>query len=144
MIQYRKGSLFEAPTGSYLLHSCNAMGKWGGGPNAIATQMADGFPKALAEYKAACAKGVIPSSVIISSEEIGYRIISIIASQGYGKNVSPPEIILKATEIAFRRLPTDAPIHMPRINSGLFRVPWEQTAQLLKPYEHLDITVWTQ
>lgn len=137
-MRYLTGNLFDAPKGSYLLHACNCVGRWGSG---VAAEFARRFPKAYGEYKARCKYGVKPGDIFISSEENGYRIIGLFTSKDYGDRVDSPSKIIEATKVAIRKLPYDRPIHMPKINSGLFRVPWENTAALFLE-ETRDITVW--
>lgn len=130
-IEYRTGSLFDAPPGALLVHACNSQGVWGSG---IALEFKKRFPEAYKYYKTVCDESRhdnLVGHIVLPGDSVA----CLITSWGYGQNVSPPHMILQATETAFRQLlrsvtPTEE-IHMPMINSGLFRVPWEQTECIL-------------
>ena len=132
MIQYKKGSLFEAPRGATLLHSCNCQGKWGSG---IAAEFARRFPEAYKIYNRYCLNntGLVGKSLII--DDSGYKIACLFTSNNYGSNVDSPEQILKATKSSidhmFMKNPSLLNIHSPKINSGLFKTPWEDTEKLI-------------
>lgn len=139
-MKYRTGDLFDAPKGSYLAHACNCTGRWGSG---IALQFRQKFPKSYKQYHEFCkSRKVKPGEVLICDEENGYRVVCLFTSRGWGETVDKPRKIVDATKYAIGKLPTDAPIHMPKINSGLFNVPWEHTAILFFDYDDIDITVW--
>ena len=138
-MKYLEGDLFSAEKGVYLAHACNCMGQWGSG---VALQFRQKFPQSFEEYRAYCQKGVERGDVLTCAEESGYRVICMFTSFDYGPKVDPPAMILAATKTAIARLPSDRPIHMPKINSGLFHVPWEDTAALLEA-SGLDISVWS-
>jgi ADP-ribose 1''-phosphate phosphatase len=146
ILRYERGSLFDAPpkqdyTGSVLVHACNAQGAWGGGPEAVATQMRARFPEAFAAYRAEClkAKGdgypLVGNVLLFDAGE--YEIASLIVSDGYGPHRDPPDIILQHTALALRRLLDDPRVqgnvfHSPRFNAGLHKVPWSSTEDLLR------------
>lgn len=140
-MKYKKGDLFDAPKGSYLVHACNCVGRWGSG---VALQFAKRFPKSYEEYQKFCKNGAKRGDVFICSPEKGYQVVCMFTSKDYGDNVDSKNKIIEATKEAIRYLPSDAPLHMPMINSGLFRVPWENTAMLFMDYDQLDVTVWHQ
>jgi ADP-ribose 1''-phosphate phosphatase len=132
-LEYRKGDLVkEMPVGGYLLHSCNARGIWGSG---IAKQIKEKYPQSFKEYNTTCLRylkeGDTPvGEYFITSE----NIICLFTSYDYGKKVDSPKQILLATESALSSLvlsKKDIEIHSPKINSGLFGVPWEQTEQII-------------
>lgn len=158
MLQVKSGNIFDvAPNAkNVLVHACNAQGVWGAG---IAAQMLHRFPTAYVDYFDVCVKA--PSNrkhtlcgKYVWSEEKGYHILSLITSEFYGKRVAPAGDILAATktslEAAFkspkRNEHSKLQFHSPRINAGLFRVPWELTLgvlfQLVTQYD-VDWTVWT-
>ena len=149
-IKYQKGDLIKkAPKEDYILHSCNARGVWGKG---FAKQLKDKYPKSFNEYKAACSRYEREQEspvgeCLITSE----KIICIFTSHDYGDKVDSPEQILLATESALSSLilsKKDIRIHSPKINSGLFQVPWDQTAQIIEealslfPKKNIMWTVW--
>lgn len=150
MITYKKGSLFEAPKDSYLVHACNAQGVWGSG---IAVEFKRRFPNAFAHYNRACLN---PSDMILGHSwciyEADYIIVCLMVSFGYGRNVSPKEDILARTKTSITELlahvkeqrkfmKQDPVICSNKFNSGFFKVPWEETEAVLKecmkdyPYE---------
>lgn len=157
MIIHRKGSLFDAPPQSVLVHACNARGVWGAG---VAAQMKERFPTAFEAYAAQCRLGMLadPSG---RSDEVGryaihnsdeYMVVSLITSDKWGSRVDPPESILLATRMALHRLMTiwgslsGVQFHSPRFNSGLFKVPWTQTEAVLREVVdayNVNWTVWT-
>ena len=61
----------------------------------------------------------------------------LVTSENYGKKKDPPSLILKNTELAIRNILTDhvkgdITIHSPKINAGLFEVPWQKTKKVIK------------
>ena len=138
MITYSKGNLFHAPRGVYLAHACNCRGKWGAG---VAHEFRNRFPNSYKEYQRYCRLGAKPGDIFICSEESGYQVICLFTSESYGSSVDAADSILEATKQASSKFPIDKPIHMPKINSGLFKVPWELTEEILRNL-HQDITVW--
>lgn len=142
LIRYIKGDLFNAPKGAVLTHSCNCQGSWGGGVAAIFHKK---FPVSYETYKNHCAQYsaeellgtclVIPTS---GSEPggAGYKIACLFTSNSGGGGADPPAKILTNTDRAMHHLITQLEpseeIHMPKINAGIFRVPWEDTEQVLR------------
>jgi ADP-ribose 1''-phosphate phosphatase len=145
MIKHVKGNLFRAPEGSVLVHSCNAVGLWGAG---IAAQLYKRYPEAFADYVKHCAR--TPKNELMGSYHFynagDYYILSLITSKGVGYNRDQPDVILENTANAidaFLRDTTLSPqvqIHSPKINSGLFGVPWDDSEAVistaLKLYGH--------
>lgn len=136
-IKYVKGNLFElAPARSYLPHACNCQGVWGAG---IAIEFRKRFPKACAEYVRVCMS--YESEVNIGTAyQCSDSIICLFTSEDYGKNSDSKKDILKNTERSLDdffkyRNEGISTIHMPKINSGLFRVPWEETEEILKKFD---------
>lgn len=128
---YIKGSLFQAPRRSVLVHACNCQGVWGGG---IAAEMARHFPDAYDSYRAFCVKDLPRPGAIKLCFERDYVIGNILTSFDLGGNVDTPNMIIEATERALNRLRifTNAPMYSNRFNSGLFKVPWERTEAVIK------------
>lgn len=134
-MQYIKGDLFSAPKGSILCHSCNAQGVWGGG---IAATFKEKFPEAYREYKDYCDGMQDPRGDHLLTEENGFQDLSIITSKFYGNWKDPAPVILSNTRKALTNFLEVNPlveIHLPRINAGLFEVPWEETEKILKDLE---------
>jgi len=125
MIEYRKGSLFDAPEDFVLAHACNCRGVWGSG---VAVEFKKRFPLAYQDYREECAKGMGPGWASLFG-----RVACLYTSYDYGSRVSTPYLILHDTGSAVADLlrQTDAPIAMPKINSGKFGVPWEDTEKVL-------------
>ena len=150
-LQHRNGNLFNAPPHSVLAHACNAQGAWGAG---VALQFAARFPAAYAAYKRACA--ALPADTLAGTTGLypapTYTIACLFTSRGYGWRRDPPALTLEYTRRAvanlLAQLSAPAAIHSPRINAGLFGVPWDSTAVVLTealeacPIAH-TWTVWT-
>jgi ADP-ribose 1''-phosphate phosphatase len=136
-MKYVKGSLFTAPMGEVLIHSCNTYGKWGAG---IAVQFRQRYPEAHDLYVKTCMQ---ESSKLLGKTQLtgcnGHIIGSLFVSKGYGWYKDPEEEIFNHTrwalaDLAQQILPLRTRVHMPKINSGLFKVPWEKTEELVRLY----------
>ena len=139
MIKYRKGDLFEnAPPNAILTHAVNGVGKWGSG---IAAEFARRYPNAYVLYTYTCERN------LAEGKQAGYgflidadhtRIGCLVTSHLYGAKKDSPEKILEQTRIALkeflqlRDIVDSTEIHSPRINAGLFAVPWEDTAKVIE------------
>lgn len=150
MITYRKGSLFDAPEEVYLAHACNAQGAWGSG---IAKQFYDRFPEDYDEYHEWCQTFNRTGSTLITWN----KIVCLVTSEYYGSRKDSEEEILFNTQAALidmleqleDRQQYDAEIHMPKINAGLFGVPWEKTEEVIRRtisifpnMKDLKVVVW--
>jgi ADP-ribose 1''-phosphate phosphatase len=138
-----KGDLFKAPSGSVLVHACNAQGVWGAG---IAKMCAQKFPRAREEYTKLCKeKGtdLLGTCILIDVGE--FKIACLITSNGFGARRDSPDVILENTRRAVADLLAKTTvadsIHMCKINSGLFAVPWYRTEALLDHFNR-PMTVW--
>lgn len=142
MEQYfeKSGDLFSVIDYHILVQACNTKGVWGRG---IAKVFAYKYPSAYQNYAIRCAE--------ISDEELqgtcfitagGGRLIGcLFTSKGYGQMTDPAELILKSTKTAikdlFLQLTATFPnetinVASPRINAGLFSVPWKKTEKIIK------------
>lgn len=144
MVRTVKGNLFDAPYGSILAHACNCKGTWGAG---VAAEFAKRFPRSRAMYQKICEnEGSSLLGTCLLLEENGYYIACLFTSRGYGAHVDSPEQILEATESAvddlLLQVGFEEEIHMPKINSGLFRVPWKHTKKVLKELGG-NFTIWS-
>lgn len=157
-IIYKTGNLFDAPTPRVLVHACNAKGVWGAG---VAKQMKDRYPEAFRQYAMFCNVNRGIASGLRGCGTLGYGedgtiISSIVTSHGFGVEVDAPEMILASTKRAIDGLLTlykdprgpllPTAIHSPRINAGLFNVPWEKTEAVIEAairYTDVTWTVWT-
>lgn len=81
-----------------------------------------------------------------------YAVGCLFTSVGYGWNVDHSGDILDATLSAVETMVGIAKvhamdIHSPRFNSGLFKIPWDETEERLKSvlenYPDVKWTVWT-
>lgn len=133
-ITYVKGNLFDATKGSVLIHACNTQGIWGGG---IAKQFAQKFPYSYNEYRKTCrmfSHRLLGACLIITNDK-GYDIACLFTSNGIGQFVDSEESILSATQNAVFELceaTQGKELHACKINSGLFRVPWEKSEAILE------------
>lgn len=151
---YRTGSLFEAPPGAVLVHACNGQGVWGAG---IAAQMKVRFPAAFEKYCLRCAstRWEHLRGFAQVSRCPPFWVASLPVSERYGVHRDSVRQIVQATRAALQGLlapeswggavrPDE--FHSPRINAGLFGVPWELTAAVigeLAPLYGVSWTVWT-
>ena len=147
MIEYRKGDLFdffddyrqkEEVIPRFILHSCNCKGVWGSG---FAVQAKMKFKSAFQHYKLFCERE--KEENLVGNYKISItsvRMINLFTSRGYGKFVDLPEKILENTEKALNLMFDEldekhgyrsVEIHSPKINSGLFKVPWEKTEAII-------------
>lgn len=138
-----KGDLFLAPKGSIIIHSCNTKGVWGSG---IAKQFAKRFPKARDTYAQVCQEkgaSLLGTCLLIPAGD--YTIGCLFTSKNYGQHVDKPVKILENTETALLDLISqnvdNKELHMCKINSGLFKVPWGDTKAILKELSP-DFTVY--
>jgi len=139
-IEIKKGNLFDnLNKEDIFLHSCNSRGVWGAG---IARTFKQKFPYAYLQH---CKMiNNVGDSYIL--EDKGYKIACLITSKNYGFNVDRYDVILKNTYKSlltlFNNLTTDTVIHSPKINSGLFNVPWKDTMEvILKASENIKYKI---
>ena len=144
-IIYVKDDLFNAPKDAYLGHAVNCKGVWASG---IAKQFVEKFPKAFSEYKMVCytlKRDSLPGLTLLCSKENEYKIICLFTSLDYGFRVDTPELILEHTKECCHDIMNHSvirEIHIPKINSGLFKVPWEQTEAVLKMFPEITFYVY--
>jgi ADP-ribose 1''-phosphate phosphatase len=134
---YKTGDLFAgAPSNAILAHACNARGRWGSG---IALEFATRFPHAYNVYRQECFSEDTTGKGFVIFDS--HAVACLITSKDYGPRVDPPESILKATYQAvcdvlrhmeaYRSNYSSREIHSPKINAGLFKVPWDDTEKVL-------------
>lgn len=151
-LNYKNGSLFDAPEGSVLVHACNAKGVWGRG---IAKEFKTRFPKSYDEYFWLCSEAkehgtYLPGHSFLLCEENNYQVGCLVTSYGFLNDLDPESVVLNQTREALDSLCLDLEhynifeVHSNMFNSGLFNVPWEKSEALLKEVleKHPDIT-WT-
>jgi ADP-ribose 1''-phosphate phosphatase len=153
MLEYRKGDLFSAEgPNTILVQACNCQGSWGAG---IAKEFAIRYPGYFKEYQEKCHKyGKILAGMAIQfrGQQInpGQAIACLFTSNGYGAGRDSEKLILLRTRAAIEcllgTLPPDVEVHSPKINSGLFGVPWEKTEKILNEclvhYPEVKWVVW--
>lgn len=144
MVTYHVGSLFDAPKDALIGHSCNCRGRWGSG---IAKEFAERFPSQYRAYVNICdanRDNLRGRAAVIPSES--HQVVCLFTSRGYGATVDSVPDIVEATREALRdltkQLPEHSVIHLPKINSGLFGVPWELTELELKVQRYFDFEIW--
>lgn len=140
MIIYKKGSLFDAPRDSILVHAVNCQGVWGSG---IAKEFANRFPESYLAYKKFCQ---IPNfnagQALVLGRENEYRVGCLVTSFNYGQQKDSKETILENTKNALLDIfgvtgklncwiGEDEEIHSCKFNSGLFGVPWNESEKVL-------------
>lgn len=150
-IKYVKGDILNA--GKFpriLLHSCNCNGTWGGG---IAYQLALKYPDAERKYRETCDRhvvGLLGKCLLLRTKEDPNLIIGCLFTAATGGSDQNEAYILKYTEMALQSFKAqlnqekkllDYQVIMPKINSGIFGVPWEHTEQLLEK-SPCDFTVY--
>lgn len=150
-LSYVHGDLFDmSPRPAVLAHACNCMGSWGSG---VALGFRDRFPDAFIDYKRHCAAySEAPAELLGTCQLIETRdpasgqtvyVACLFTSVRFGARVDGPEKIVAQTRLAMLHLqkqlaamsgPVDvsSTVHMPKINAGLFRVPWRDTEKVLE------------
>jgi len=139
MIHYIKSNLFDILNNLdthkkyYIIHSCNCMAKWGAG---FALKLKQLFPESYEIYKQSCNSDKIGSALIISTKYDNVFIVCLFVSNKYGYLKDEPTKILLNTQISINDMMTkidlqNAILCSPKINSGLFNVPWIETEELI-------------
>lgn len=133
-IKYIKGDLLKIVNSSkpILAHSCNCYGHWGGG---ILLQFKIKYPTAFKLYNKFCLTSspeeIIGKCFVI--EEADCEIACLFTSFSGDDTV---EDIVEYTRLAIadfhRQRPAVQKLSIPKINSGIFGVPWEATEKVLQ------------
>ena len=155
MIHYKKGNLFDfddIKISDILVHACNAQGVWGSG---IAKEFRDRYPYAFRKYNEWCdynRKNNVRSvgRGIIIRTPCEPSVGCLITSSDYGIHRDSIPLILFNTYMAvwdmlnFLDNEDIICIKSPKINSGLFRVPWKLTGQFMNYKEKSnEISLYT-
>lgn len=148
MIKYHEGvnlfSKIEAMNNNdYIVHSCNNQRVWGAG---FAKQLKIVAPNSYLGYLLKC-KWNHPFGPLLcldQEKEGGPMIMSLIVSNGYGSHKDPPTEILKNTKQLLESLylTKGLRLHSPKINSGLFGVPWENTEKIIQEFVNKTGCEW--
>lgn len=128
MITYVQGDLFNVESG-ILAHACNYNGIWGGG---IAGIFRRRFPKAFETYRQVCEQkgpSLLGSALLISDGD--YRIACLFTND-YTTVEKVYELTKRCLEDLQSQITDDTVVNMPKINSGIFSVPWEITEKALQ------------
>ncbi len=141
MVIYVFDDLFKAPKDQLLVHACNCQGVWGSG---VAKQFKSNFYEEWRLYRAMCTAYSEEESFLVGRALIVNQVGCLFTSKNYGEKVDPPQLILENTEKALQDLisKTTMKIAMPKINSGLFKVPWEQTLAILEKFPNTMFYVY--
>lgn len=170
MINYIKGDLFKHTSSSpdkwnILLHACNCKGSWGAG---VAYGFKEHYPSAYKTHHRYCKSmtksiDLLGTSQIIPSNpnDLGHQTVGkvlvacLFNSDGFGADKMPPKDIVYYTDHAMKDLIEKLDhfqqldqkdgriiINMPKINAGLFGVPWNMTEEILSKYDDLFINVY--
>lgn len=149
-LQNRAGSVFDAPTGACLVHACNAQGHWGAG---VALSMRVAFPDAFNDFWQQRRK--VGEAVVYNRHFAPlFSVASLVTSEHYGRHRDIPTDIVRNTRHALRALfaAHHHNFHSPKINAGLFAVPWIATETILleelaraeaETGRRINWTVWT-
>lgn len=143
-LRYVKGDLFKvAPSEAYLLHACNCQGEWGSG---IAKAFKAYYPFHYIAYHNHCKNKDPENDILGTSIIIKDKVVCLFTSSFWGRRCDGVSDILTATEKSLKmlakQLPDNALIYSPKINSGLFKTPWELTEKLVNEFlaERPDVT----
>ena len=154
VIKYIQGDLFTHSIPSskkiILAHACNTQGSWGGGIAAIFRKK---FPQANKEYSQYCHENhnLLGKSLLIESDNPSILIACLFTSdfnQSAAQIVHHTEQaindldkILKSYE-DLETIDGKIVINMPKINAGIFGVPWENTEAVIKKIHDLYFNVY--
>lgn len=135
-IIYHGGSLFQAPKeNTIFVHSVNCRCNWGAG---IALMFRELYPEAYKHYQSACREDY-PEHLIgtaLQWHKPNYQSVgSLFTSKHYNQIDTQYNILLntkRALTMLLNNLPEGFEVHAPKINSGLFRVPWEKTERVIE------------
>ena len=145
---YKKGNLFDDKEATIFCQACNCQNNWGAG---IAKQFKERFPEAFEKERKEY-HWILPGSTrFYHVSESDVVVLCLYTSNRYGSRRDPVEQILDNTRMALVGLceedclvdcPEENIIASPKINSGLFGVPWERTEELIKAFVTLMGVTW--
>ena len=139
---YKKGDLFSDTEADIFCHACNCQHVWGAG---VARQFLEKFPEAFEQEGKI--KGVLAPGDAVLYECKYPDVLCLYTSDKYGRYKDDEEQILRSTERALKEvaewgLDPRTVIASPKINAGLFGVPWEKTAELLEAFVRKTGITW--
>lgn len=143
MIEYKNISLFNTPKYAIIIHAANAQGVWGSG---IAAEFNKLYPYSYNEYKKFCDTKKVITGTAGFSNDLGslcnekHTVGWLITSENYGSKVDSKQAVLANTALAIKDLcdklidnkKSNITIYSNKFNSGLFKVPWEESEEVLK------------
>lgn len=143
MLIYKKMSILDVPSDGILIHSCNLESKWDSG---VALAIKNHIPKAFEDYQDMCPHNSLGTHDYFDYEQFG--LVNLYVSKGDSQHHDDPFSINFWTGIAlmnfFKTCLDKENIYMPKINSGGFKVKWEDTEKLLTLLSetyNIDITI---
>jgi O-acetyl-ADP-ribose deacetylase (regulator of RNase III) len=149
---YKTGDAMSAPTGPnhFLLHSCNCKGVWGKG---FALAVRHAYGEIYKENNYFCRRyGESLRGTFKEFTQGTRNVTCLYTSDGYGDAKDPRSLIVQNTHRAvaayfwYRRNHKGMVIHSPRINFGLFAIPWSITADIIREhltyYPNIKWVVW--
>ncbi|CCH44867.1 ADP-ribose 1''-phosphate phosphatase [Wickerhamomyces ciferrii] len=169
-IKYIQKDLFKTSAPAILAHACNTHGIWGGGiALQFSKKFPSTERKYINHCQSHTPSELLGTTLLIKSElndpgnlagKQPHVIACLFTSKGGGGDADSPQKIVENTERAIKDLenqlndtmedwlldtkPTEGNwlIELPKINAGIFRVPWDETEKVLKGSEKLDFTVY--
>ncbi|KAG5418620.1 POA1 [Candida metapsilosis] len=157
-IKYITGDLFrhtatQSGKSVILAHACNTGGSWGGG---IAAVFRTKFPQANSEYANYCHNNsnLLGKTLLLRADDFKESRVYIANLFTSDFNQSPEQIACYTHEsledlAAQLKDIDDVEVHgdkkvvnMPKINAGIFGVPWELTEAELEKVKELDFNVY--
>ena len=148
--EYRKGSVFDAKEEHILVHSCNCQGFWGKG---FALELKQKYPQHYKVYRDHCnehkvdVEDMLGDMLLLGPHNVDTNDKQLIAclftretasktagAQDRRRTIDHTDAALNLMQHELRHIGrtevTD--IVMPKINAGLFGIPWEETEKNLK------------
>ena len=166
-LNYIKGDLFshKSLASSILAHACNCRGSWGAGVDENIKKQFPSTYKLYVEHckkHASNPSGLLGSTYLIKSESSdpgnsGRENVAYVAcmftSDAFGRRKNSADDIVENTDKSMLHLESQLAelaktepieqqdgvnvVNMPKINAGLFNVPWEETEAVLKKHQVL-------
>ena len=142
VVKYITGDLFRHTAHSgkavVLAHACNTGGSWGGG---IAAVFRTKFPQANSEYSNFCHNNhnLLGKSLLLKADDFS-ESPERIASYTYESLKDLAEQLELIPDVESNG--DCKVVNMPKINAGIFGVPWELTEAELEKVKDLDFNVY--
>lgn len=137
---YKRGSVFDDNEATTFCHACNCQHVWGAG---VAAKFKQRFPWA---YEQEGELTLIPGTSNLYTQDGYPDVLCLYTSWKYGVDKDPESLIVNTTLRALTNsmhyfYPGDV-IASPKINAGLFGVPWSRTAKLIEAFCEATGVVW--